>query len=56
MVLPLARTPNPFAKPRIKVILVKQTLEELQLMLDDDWKIASTMPHAQGALLVLVKE
>lgn len=46
-------TPKP---PQIKVILVKQGLEEFQKLLDTGWKIASTFPHASGALFLLAKD
>lgn len=43
-------------KPKVKVILVKQTLDEMEKLLDQGWKIASTFPHAQGALFLLMKD
>ncbi len=43
-------------RPSIKVILIKQDLKEFQDLLDKGWKIASTFPHAQGALFLLMKD
>lgn len=56
---------NPLAKanaveigkvPKVKVLLVKQGVEELEKLLKEGWKMASTFPHAQGALFLLMKD
>lgn len=53
---PIANTVEIAAKPKVKVILVKQSLDEFEKLLAQNWKIASTFPHAQGALFLLMKD
>lgn len=46
---PLFKQPE----PEVKVILVEDTLAEMQTMIDKGWKIASVFPHAKGALFIM---
>lgn len=51
-----ANAPTIGAIPKVKVILVKQGVDELEGLIQKGWKIASTFPHAQGALFLLMKD
>jgi len=49
-------TPLVGKAPQVKVILIKEDLNELQSLLEQKWKIAVAYQHAQGALFLLMKD
>lgn len=42
--------------PKVKVIIVTDTVNELEKLLADKFKIAASYPHAKGAIFLLIKE
>ena len=44
------------APPKVKVILVKEEMTELEDQLTKGWKIAASYPHAKGALFLLMRD
>lgn len=42
--------------PKVKVLLVKEEMDELEKLLTEKWKIAAAYNHALGALFLLMKD
>lgn len=44
------------AAPKIKIIIITDSTDELNNMIEHGWKIASNFPHASGALFMMAKD